>query len=68
VYLGDHVSIGSPVAMKVLHENLARYPALVRRIHAEARAVNLIGHENIVSIFDLNAEPPRPARCRPTKP
>jgi serine/threonine-protein kinase len=54
--------------MKVLHENLARYPALVRRIHAEARAVNLIGHENIVSIFDLNAEPPRPARCRPTKP
>ena len=60
VYLGEHVSIGSRVAVKVLHEHLARYPELVQRFHAEARAVNLIGHENIVSIFDLNAAPPRP--------
>ncbi len=60
VYLGEHVSIGSKVAVKVLHEHLARYPELVQRFHAEARAVNLIGHENIVSIFDLNAAPPRP--------
>ncbi|MBJ6760961.1 protein kinase [Myxococcaceae bacterium JPH2] len=60
VYLGEHVSIGSRVAVKVLHEHLARYPELVSRFHAEARAVNLIGHENIVSIFDLNAQPPRP--------
>ncbi|RKG72186.1 serine/threonine-protein kinase, partial [Corallococcus terminator] len=60
VYLGEHVSIGSRVAVKVLHEHLARYPELVQRFHAEARAVNLIGHENIVSIFDLNAAAPRP--------
>ncbi|NMO15838.1 protein kinase [Pyxidicoccus fallax] len=60
VYLGEHVSIGSRVAVKVLHEHLATYPELVQRFHAEARAVNLIGHENIVSIFDLNAAPPRP--------
>ncbi|WP_164009034.1 protein kinase domain-containing protein [Pyxidicoccus trucidator] len=60
VYLGEHVSIGSRVAVKVLHDHLAMYPELVRRFHAEARAVNVIGHENIVSIFDLNAAPPRP--------
>ncbi|MDY7229212.1 protein kinase domain-containing protein [Hyalangium rubrum] len=60
VYLGEHVSIGSRMAVKVLHEHLAAYPELVQRFHAEARAVNLIGHENIVSIFDLNATPPRP--------
>jgi tRNA A-37 threonylcarbamoyl transferase component Bud32 len=60
VYLGEHVSIGSRMAVKVLHEHLAAYPELVQRFHAEARAVNLIGHENIVSIFDLNAAPPRP--------
>ncbi|WP_254625035.1 protein kinase [Myxococcus sp. CA051A] len=60
VYLGEHVSIGSRVAVKVLHEHLAMYPELVQRFHAEARAVNVIGHENIVSIFDLNAGPPRP--------
>jgi serine/threonine protein kinase len=60
VYLGEHVSIGSRMAVKVLHEHLAAYPELVQRFHAEARAVNLIGHENIVSIFDLNAALPRP--------
>ncbi|GMU00897.1 hypothetical protein KH5H1_50170 [Corallococcus caeni] len=60
VYLAEHVSIGSRVAVKVLHEHLTRYPELVQRFHAEARAVNLIGHENIVSIFDLNASAPRP--------
>jgi serine/threonine protein kinase len=60
VYLGEHVSIGSRMAVKVLHEHLAAYPELVQRFHAEARAVNLIGHENIVSIFDLNSAPPRP--------
>jgi serine/threonine protein kinase len=60
VYLGEHVSIGSRVAVKVLHEHLTRYPELVQRFHAEARAVNLIGHENIVSIFDMDSTAPRP--------
>jgi serine/threonine-protein kinase len=60
VYLGEHTTIGSQVAVKVLHAHLAAYPDLVQRFHAEARAVNLIGHENIVGIFDLNSAPPRP--------
>jgi serine/threonine-protein kinase len=60
VYLGEHVTIGSKVAVKVLHEHLCAHPELIQRFHAEARAVNLIGHENIVNIFDLDPSPPRP--------
>ncbi|MFY0582250.1 protein kinase domain-containing protein [Cystobacter fuscus] len=32
----------------------------MRRFRMEARAVNLIGHENIVSVIDINPAPPRP--------
>ncbi|MFT3709392.1 MAG: protein kinase [Archangium sp.] len=58
VYLGEHVVIGSRVAIKVLQEKLASDEGLVARFYAEARAVNLIGHENIVNIFDMNVVPP----------
>jgi serine/threonine protein kinase len=58
VYLGEHAVIGSRVAVKMLHPHLATSKEVVNRFFAEARAVNLIGHENIVSIFDLNAVPP----------
>ncbi|MFY0572692.1 protein kinase domain-containing protein [Archangium lansingense] len=60
VYLGEHVDIGSRVAIKVLHGKLANSPQVLRRFHTEARAVNLIGHENIVNIIDINPAPPRP--------
>ncbi|MBI3180584.1 MAG: protein kinase [Myxococcales bacterium] len=59
VYLGEHTVIGSKVAVKVLHEHLSSDSALISRFYAEARAVNLIGHENIVNIFDMNVVPPR---------
>ena len=58
VYLGEHTVIGTKVAVKVLHEKLAADEDLVARFYAEARAVNLIGHENIVNIFDMNLAPP----------
>jgi serine/threonine-protein kinase len=58
VYLGEHKFIGSRVAIKVLMERLASDESLVARFYAEARAVNLIGHENIVNIFDMNVVPP----------
>lgn len=57
VYLGEHQMIGSKVAVKVLHPELAANPQQVDRFHAEARAVNLIDHENIVRIFDLSVDP-----------
>jgi serine/threonine-protein kinase len=58
VYLGEHLIIGSRVAVKFLHAHLAADRGLVERFFAEAKAANLIGHENIVNIFDLNLLPP----------
>jgi len=58
VYLGEQTVIGSKVAIKILHDHLASNASLVSRFYAEARAVNLIGHENIVNIFDMNVIPP----------
>jgi hypothetical protein len=53
VYLAVHPQIGSRVAVKVLHPDLARDRAAVDRFFSEARSVNLIRHENIVNILDL---------------
>ena len=58
VYLAEHPVIGSKVAVKFLHESLSENPQVVARFYDEARAVNLIGHENIVAIYDLNLLPP----------
>jgi serine/threonine-protein kinase len=58
VYLAEHPVIGSRVAVKFLHESLSENPQVVARFYDEARAVNLIGHENIVAIYDLNLLPP----------
>ncbi|MBK9516947.1 MAG: serine/threonine protein kinase [Anaeromyxobacter sp.] len=58
VYLAEHPVIGSKVAVKFLHESLAENPQVVSRFYDEARAVNLIGHENIVAIYDLSLLPP----------
>jgi serine/threonine-protein kinase len=54
VYLGENSLIGSRVAIKILHPRYCRDEMIVGRFFAEARAANLIGHENIVRIFDLN--------------
>jgi serine/threonine protein kinase len=53
VYRGVHPEIGSRVAIKVLTADAARAPSLVERFFAEARAVNVIRHEGIVSVLDL---------------
>lgn len=58
VYFGVHRVIGSRVAIKVMHEELANNAQHVARFQAEARAVNLVGHENIVSVYDLDTLPP----------
>lgn len=58
VYLGVHPTIGSQVAVKVLHQHLASDPDLVTRFYTEARAVNLVRHENVVTVFDINTLPP----------
>ena len=46
VYLGVQPSIDSRVAIKVLAPDGSRNAALVERFFAEARAVNVIRHDN----------------------
>ncbi len=52
VYLAEHPLIGKRVALKVLHEEHGRNPEIIKRFFNEARAVNEIGHPNIVDILD----------------
>jgi hypothetical protein len=54
VYLARHPSIGSTVAVKFLHPRLSKDPRAVQRFFDEARACNLIGHDNIVRVLDLS--------------
>jgi len=54
VYRGVHPTIGSRVAIKVLSSEFAERPDLVQRFFDEARAVNVIRHENIVNVLDLD--------------
>jgi serine/threonine-protein kinase len=57
VYKAVHPAIGSRVAIKFLSQECASSPALVERFFAEARAVNQIRHDNIVSVTNLAALP-----------
>ncbi len=57
VYLGEHINIGSRVAVKFLHEHLGKERTLVERFYAEARAANLACSEHVVTVFDLNVLP-----------
>jgi serine/threonine-protein kinase len=53
VYLGEHPLIGKKVAVKVLLDELASKEDIVQRFFNEAKAVNDIGHQNIVDIVDF---------------
>jgi serine/threonine-protein kinase len=57
VYAATHPVIGKRVAIKVLKPSLSANPASVERFIQEARAVNQIGHPNIVDIFAFAALP-----------
>ena len=53
VYMAEHVKLGRKVALKLLRPEYAVKKDAVRRFFQEARAVNKIGHDNIVDITDL---------------
>ena len=52
VYLAEHPQIGKKVALKVLHSEFSANEDVTKRFFNEARAVNDIGHPNIVDIID----------------
>ncbi len=53
VYLAEHPSIGKKVALKVLHSEFSGNQEVAARFFNEAKAVNDIGHPNIVDIVDF---------------
>ncbi|HEX9101844.1 MAG TPA: serine/threonine-protein kinase, partial [Polyangia bacterium] len=57
VYAGVQPVIGKKVAVKVMSRQLCVDPVQVERFVQEARAVNQIGHPNIVDVFAFGALP-----------
>jgi len=53
VYAGVQPLIGKRVAIKVLHRKMSSEPEIVARFIGEARAVNRIGHRNIIDVFSF---------------
>jgi serine/threonine protein kinase len=54
VYLGTHLSLDRPVAIKVLHSFIESDPELLDRFQREAKAVAGLRHSNIVQVFDFD--------------
>ena len=54
VYLGTHLSLDRPVAIKVLHSFIESDPELLDRFQREAKAVAGLRHPNIVQVFDFD--------------
>src|SRR5688572_3986523 len=57
VYSATHKVIGKRAAIKVLRTEVSTNPTTVERFIQEARAVNKIGHPNIIDIFDFGRLP-----------
>lgn len=53
VYAGVQPLIGKKVAIKLLHQRMSSEPEIVLRFIDEARAVNKIGHRNIIDVFSF---------------
>ena len=57
IYQATHSVIGRKAAIKVLTEKYSQDKNMIKRLHREARAVNRIGHPNIIDIFDFGQTP-----------
>ncbi|MCC7536406.1 MAG: protein kinase [Deltaproteobacteria bacterium] len=56
VYRARQVNLDKPVALKVLHKNLANDPLLVKRFHREARAASKLAHPNSLAVIDFGGD------------
>ncbi|MEO8357465.1 MAG: protein kinase [Chloroflexota bacterium] len=54
VYLGTHLTLDRPVAIKVLHNFVEEDEVMKSRFQREARVVAALRHPNIVQIHDFD--------------
>lgn len=54
VYMGTHLTLDRPVAVKVMHSYVESDPELLERFQREAKAVAGLRHPNIVQIYDFD--------------
>src|SRR5215216_164935 len=54
VYLGTHLNLERPVAVKLLHSHIEEEPFLLERFDREAKVVAGLRHPNIVQLFDFD--------------
>lgn len=54
VYLGSHIKLERPVAIKLLHSYIEEEPLLLERFDREAKVVAGLRHPSIVQIFDFD--------------
>ncbi|HSP78539.1 MAG TPA: protein kinase [Myxococcaceae bacterium] len=52
VYLGEQVSLGRKVAIKVLHQDLSTQPGMLERFQREARLLSAVEHPAVVRVID----------------
>jgi serine/threonine protein kinase len=54
VYVGHHITLNHPVAVKILHGYLTEDEVSINRFRAEAQAVAALRHPNIVLVLDYD--------------
>ena len=52
VYLGEQVSLGRKVAIKVLHADLMVHPSMIERFKREARLLSAVEHPAVAHVID----------------
>jgi eukaryotic-like serine/threonine-protein kinase len=56
VYLGRDSALNREVAVKILHEHLAKKPENRARFRREAEAIARLHHHNILDVYDVSSE------------
>jgi len=60
VFLGTHLTLDRPVAVKVMHSFVESDPDLLTRFQREAKAVAGLRHPNIVQVYDFDTHDNHP--------
>ncbi|MGX1933616.1 Stk1 family PASTA domain-containing Ser/Thr kinase [Microbacterium resistens] len=68
VHRGEDLTLGRPVAIKILDRELARDTAFRTRFRMEAQAASRMAHPSIVRVFDAGEDPSAEAGGSPSEP